>query len=84
MAKLGGSLVLVFLDLALSLAFMTWLGRRFGLGDKLTALLAVGNSVCGVSAIIAMQGTIEADERESPPPLQPFLRWVRCRSLPSL
>ncbi len=65
-AKLGGrSLVLVFVELALSLAFMTWLGRRFGLGDKLTTLLAVGSSVCGVSAIIAMQGTIEADERES-------------------
>ncbi len=44
---------------------MTWLGKRFGLGDKLTTLLAVGSSVCGVSAIIAMQGTIEADERES-------------------
>ena len=65
-AKLGGwSLVLVFIELALSLAFMTWLGNRFGLGPKLTTLLAVGSSVCGVSAIIAMQGTIEADERES-------------------
>ncbi len=65
-AKLGGrSLVLVFVELALSLAFMTWLGKRFGLSDKLTTLLAVGSSVCGVSAIIAMQGTIDADERES-------------------
>ena len=65
-AKLGGrSLILVFIELILSLAFMTWLGKRFGLGDKLTTLLAVGSSVCGVSAIIAMQGTIEADERES-------------------
>ncbi len=64
--KLGGrSLVLVFVELALSLAFMTWLGRRFGLGEKLTTLLAVGSSVCGVSAIIAIQGTIEADERDS-------------------
>lgn len=65
-AKLGGaSLVLVFIELALSLAFMTWLGRRFGLGPKLTTLLAVGSSVCGVSAIIATQGTIDADERDS-------------------
>ena len=65
-AKLGGrSLLLVFIELILSLAFMTWLGKRFGLGDKLTTLLAVGSSVCGVSAIIAIQGTIEADERES-------------------
>ena len=65
-AKLGGrSLILVFIELILSLAFMTWLGKRFGLGDKLTTLLAVGSSVCGVSAIIGIQGTIEADERES-------------------
>ena len=65
-ARLGGiSLGLVFVELILSLAFMTWLGRRFGLGEKLTTLLAVGSSVCGVSAIIATQGTIDADERES-------------------
>jgi uncharacterized integral membrane protein (TIGR00698 family) len=65
-AKLGGiSLLLVFIELALALTFMTWLGRRFGLGDKLTTLLAVGSSVCGVSAIIATQGAIEADEQDS-------------------
>ena len=64
--KLGGiSLGLVFVELALALTFMTWLGRRFGLGPKLTTLLAVGSSVCGVSAIIATQGTIDADERET-------------------
>ncbi len=65
-ARLGGiSLLLVFAELVLSLTFMTWLGRRFRLGPKLTTLLAVGSSVCGVSAIIATQGTIDADERES-------------------
>ena len=65
-ARLGGiSLVLVFVELALALTFMTWLGRRFHLGPKLTTLLAVGSSVCGVSAIIATQGTIDADEQDS-------------------
>ncbi len=64
--KLGGiSLGLVFVELGLALTFMTWLGRRFGLGPKLTTLLAVGSSVCGVSAIIATQGTIDADERDT-------------------
>ena len=64
--KLGGtSLLLVFIEIGLSLLFMTWLGRRFGLGPKLTTLLAVGSSVCGVSAIIATQGTIDADEKDS-------------------
>lgn len=65
-ARLGGiSLGLVFVELALALSFMTWLGRRFHLGPQLTTLLAVGSSVCGVSAIIATQGTIDADEHDS-------------------
>jgi uncharacterized integral membrane protein (TIGR00698 family) len=64
--KLGGiSLILVFIAVAFSLTFMTWLGRTFNLGPKLTTLLAVGSSVCGVSAIIATQGAIDADEEDS-------------------
>jgi uncharacterized integral membrane protein (TIGR00698 family) len=64
--KLGGiSLILVFIALALSITFMTWLGRAFNLNPKLTTLLAVGSSVCGVSAIIATQGAIDADEEDS-------------------
>ncbi|MDW5266053.1 MULTISPECIES: YeiH family protein [Acidobacteriaceae] len=65
-AKLGGiSLALVFLEIILALTFMTYLGRAFKLGPKLVTLLAVGSSVCGVSAIIATQGAIEADEEDS-------------------
>ncbi len=64
--KLGGiSLGLVFVALALSITFMTWLGRRFNLNPRLTTLLAVGSSICGVSAIIATQGAIDADEEDS-------------------
>jgi uncharacterized integral membrane protein (TIGR00698 family) len=64
--KLGGiSLILVFIALALSITFMTWLGRAFHLNPKLTTLLAVGSSICGVSAIIATQGAIDADEEDS-------------------
>ena len=64
--KLGGiSLILVFVAITLSITFMTWLGRRFGLGPALTTLLAVGSSICGVSAIIATQGAIDADEDDS-------------------
>jgi uncharacterized integral membrane protein (TIGR00698 family) len=64
--KLGGiSLGIVFIAFAFSLTFMTWLGRTFNLGPQLTTLLAVGSSVCGVSAIIATQGAIDADEEDS-------------------
>ena len=64
--KLGGiSLALVFIEITLSLAFMTLLGSAFKLKPKLITLLAVGSSICGVSAIIATQGAIEADEEDS-------------------
>lgn len=65
-AKLGGiSLALVFIEIALGLVFMTYLGKAFNLKPKLVSLLAVGSSICGVSAIIAAQGAIEADEEDS-------------------
>ena len=65
-AKLGGvSLVLVGIEIAVSLSFMTALGRAFKLKPKLTDLLAVGSSICGVSAIIAAQGAIDADDEDA-------------------
>jgi len=64
--KLGGlSLALIFIEITLSLAFMTVLGRAFKLKPKLITLLAVGSSICGVSAIVATQGAIDADEEDS-------------------
>jgi uncharacterized integral membrane protein (TIGR00698 family) len=65
-ARIGGiALALVFVEIVFALAFMTWLGKRFNLAPKLVSLLSVGASVCGVSAIIATQGAIEADEEDS-------------------
>src|ERR1700691_2153660 len=64
--KLGGvSLILVAIEITVSLLFMTALGKAFGLSPKLTDLLAIGSSICGVSAIIAAQGAIDADEEDS-------------------
>jgi uncharacterized integral membrane protein (TIGR00698 family) len=64
--KLGGiSLALVVLELAVAFSFMTLLGKWFRLKPKLTSLLAVGSAVCGVSAIIATKGAIDADDEDS-------------------
>src|SRR4029453_10257068 len=61
--KLGGvSLVCVALELAAAIVLMTALGRAFGLSPKLISLLAIGSSICGVSAIIAAKGAIDADD----------------------
>jgi uncharacterized integral membrane protein (TIGR00698 family) len=64
--RLGAiSLTLVVLELAVAFSLMTLLGRWFKLKPKLTSLLAVGSAVCGVSAIIATKGAIDADDEDS-------------------
>src|SRR5258708_27203999 len=64
--RLGGvSLVLVAIELGVSIVLMPLLGRWFGLTPKLTSLLAIGSSICGVSAIIAAKGAIEAEDEEA-------------------
>lgn len=63
---LGGiSLLLVAVALTLSLTFMHILGRSFKLRPKLTSLLAIGSSICGVSAIIAAKPAIDADDEDA-------------------
>ncbi len=65
-ARLGGiSLVCVFVELAVSIVIMTALGRAFHLPPKLISLLSIGASVCGVSAIIAARGAIDADDEDA-------------------
>ncbi|HEY4379815.1 MAG TPA: putative sulfate exporter family transporter [Acidobacteriaceae bacterium] len=61
----GLSLLLVAVELILSLSVMTLLGRIFKLPPKLTSLLAIGSSICGVTAIMAAQGAIEPDEEDT-------------------
>lgn len=64
--KLGGiSLALIVIEISCSLLLMHFLGRAFKLNPKLTSLLAVGSSICGVSAIIAAKGAIDADDEDS-------------------
>ena len=64
--KLGGiSLIAVVLELTISIVLMTWLGNVFKLTPKLTSLLAIGSSICGVSAIIAAKGAINAKDEDA-------------------
>ncbi len=59
------SLALVGIELAVAIAIMTVLGRWFRLNPKLVSLLAIGSSICGVSAIIAAKGAIEAEDDDA-------------------
>ncbi len=64
--QIGGlSLGLVAVELVLSLTVMTLLGRIFNLPPKLTSLLAIGSSICGVTAIMAAQGAIDPEEEDT-------------------
>lgn len=64
--KLGGvSLALVIIELLVAIGIMTVVGRSFKLKPKLISLLAIGSSICGVSAIIASKGAIEAEDDDA-------------------
>ncbi len=59
--KLGGtSLLQILVDMAVAGTIIILAARRFGLSGKLGSLLAIGTSICGVSAIIAAKGAIRA------------------------
>jgi uncharacterized integral membrane protein (TIGR00698 family) len=60
-AKLGGySLLQILVDMAVAGTIVILAARFFGLSGKLGSLLAIGTSICGVSAIIASKGAIRA------------------------
>jgi uncharacterized integral membrane protein (TIGR00698 family) len=59
--KLGAtSLVQILVDMAVAGAIILGAARLFGLSGKLGSLLAIGTSICGVSAIVAAKGAIRA------------------------
>ncbi|OMC08597.1 YeiH family protein [Mycobacterium sp. SP-6446] len=60
-AKLGGlSLLQILVDMAVAGTIIIVAARAFGLSGKLGSLLAIGTSICGVSAIVAAKGAIRA------------------------
>lgn len=59
--KLGAtSLVQILVDMTVAGTIILLAARWFGLSGKLGSLLAIGTSICGVSAIIAAKGAIRA------------------------
>jgi uncharacterized integral membrane protein (TIGR00698 family) len=58
------ALLVVVAVVAITFFGTRWAGRRLGVSDDLSLLVATGFSICGVSAIAAADGVIEADEDE--------------------
>jgi uncharacterized integral membrane protein (TIGR00698 family) len=57
-------IAVVAVSLVGSLVFTTWLGRRMGLSPARALLIGTGTSICGASAIAAMEDTARGDEED--------------------
>ncbi|HEY1381237.1 MAG TPA: putative sulfate exporter family transporter [Gemmataceae bacterium] len=63
--KLGlAALPVIVGCIAVALVAVTWINRALGLPRRLGSLIAVGTSICGVSAIAATAPVIDAEEDE--------------------
>ena len=59
-----GAIAVLVIDIVLVLVVTLALGRALGLSQKLSALIGVGTSICGNTAIAATAPVIEARERD--------------------
>jgi len=57
-------LALAVAAVVVTFAVTRWLGRLLGVGDGLSLLIATGFSICGASAVAAMNGVREQDEQD--------------------
>lgn len=57
-------LALVVVVVAATFFGTQWAGRRLGLSPGLSLLVATGYSICGASAVAAMEGVSDADEED--------------------
>ena len=64
--KLGAfGIPIVFLCIVGALSITTWINKKLNLPERLGTLIAVGTSICGVTAIVAASPAIDAEEEES-------------------
>lgn len=60
----GAGLAVVVSSLAATFIFTVWLGRRLGVDEKLSRLIAAGTSICGASAVIAANTVTEGSDED--------------------
>ena len=60
----GHELIVVVGVVALTFLGTLWLGPHLGISKSLSLLIATGFSICGASAVAAMEGVVEAEEEE--------------------
>lgn len=57
-------LVATAATLAATFFFTLWAGRRLGVGQRLTALIAAGTSICGASAVVAANAVVKGGDED--------------------
>lgn len=63
--RLGGpGLAVVALVVTITFFGTQWLGKRLGVSPSQSLLIATGFSICGASAVAAVEGVADADEEE--------------------
>ena len=55
----------VVLSVGVGLTFIPWLGRKMDLPHKMNSLIAIGTSICGITAISALSPAIKATQRDT-------------------
>jgi len=55
----------VLASVGVGLTVIPFVGRKLGLPNKMSALIAAGTSICGVTAITALSPAIKASERDT-------------------
>jgi len=60
----GGAILQTLVIMPTVFFFSWWLGRKFGLDEKLRAVMSTAVSVCGVSAAIAAAGSVSAKKEQ--------------------
>lgn len=65
LARIGvDGLVAVTTTLLATFVFTAWAGRRLGLRPQTADLVAAGTSICGASAVVAMNGVVNGDRED--------------------
>ena len=62
--EVGVGVVNALVVIVVSFFFSNWLGKRIGISPRLAALIGVGTSICGATAIAATAPAIGAKEEE--------------------
>lgn len=60
----SAGLTIVAITLVSTFVFTCWLGRQLGVSKKLTQLIATGTSICGASAIVAINTIVDTTDED--------------------